>query len=119
MQTQFDFSGAQLRDAGIETAIKHADQSSDKWSDRAYQLLIQFLLFKKRFMAEEVRTYANELDFDTPQSARAWGGVISRAAREFLIIKVGICQVKNPKAHMANAAMWERNDERMIENGLM
>ena len=70
-------------------------------------------------MGEDLRSYAAEVDFDLPPHARAWGSIIQRAAKEYLIIKISTGSVKNPKAHMANAAIWERNDERMIENGLM
>lgn len=114
------FTKAQhLQQEGTRQAIEHANEVSPKWSERAYQLLIDFLQHNKRFMGEDVRSYAAQRDFDLPPSARAWGGVIKRAAKEFLIIKIGIQQVKNPNAHLANAAVWERNDERLIEMGLM
>ena len=119
VQPQIDFTGADLRDAGIKTAVDHADAVSEKWSENAYQLLIKFLQSNKRFMCEDFRSYAAELDFDLPPSGRAFGGVIMRAAREFIIIKIGIQSVKNKKAHLANAGVWERNDERMIEHGLL
>jgi hypothetical protein len=105
--------------AGTQRAIDHADAVHEKWSERAYKLLIEYLQEKKRFMGEDVRAYAAEKGFDLPPSARAWGGVIQRAAKEYVIIKIGIGTVKNPKAHLANAAIWERNDERMIEMGLL
>jgi hypothetical protein len=121
---QMDFMSAftqaqSLQQAGTQQAVDHANAVSPKWSERAYQLLIDFLQHHKRFMGEDVRSYAAEQDFDLPPSARAWGGIIQRASKEYLIIKIGIQQVKNPKAHLANAAVWERNDERLIEMGLM
>ena len=105
--------------AGTQTAVDHANAVHDKWSERAYQFLLKFLQREKRFMGEDVRAAAAEQDFDLPPSARAWGGVIQRAAKEYIIIKIGIQQVKNKKAHLANAAVWERNDERMIEMGIL
>ena len=119
IQAEMNFSGIELRDVGMQKAIDHANDKAEKWSERAYQLLIKFLHTRKRFMGEDLRSYAAEVDFDLSPHARAWGGIIQRAAKELIIIKIGIGPVKNPKAHLANAAIWERNDERMIENGLM
>lgn len=118
-QSEFNFSGAQLRDAGISLAAEHAEQVSLGWNERAYELLIKFLQDNKRFMAEEVRSYASEIDFELPPHARAWGGIIRKAACKYIIIKTSIQPVRNAKAHCANAGMWERNDERMIEMGLL
>lgn len=115
-QSEFNFSGEQLKNAGMQLAVDHANAVEPSWSDRAYDFLVyQFLPYHKRFMAEEVRSYAAMADFPLPPSARAWGGVVNRAAKQFIIIKIGIKPVENPKAHQANATYWERNDERMIE----
>ncbi|MFT3679463.1 MAG: hypothetical protein QM791_04270 [Ferruginibacter sp.] len=118
-QQLFDFTGPQLRDAGIRLAAESAEQLNPGWNERAYDLLIKFLKENKRFMAEDVRSYAEKQNFEMPPSARAWGGIINKAARQYIIIKTGIKPVKNPKAHCANAAMWERNDERMIDMKLI
>lgn len=115
-QATFDFTGEQLKRAGMALAQEHADAVTPGWSELAYQFLVnQFLPLHKRFMAEDVRSYAAQVDFTLPPHARAWGGVIAKAAKEYLIIKTSIRPVKNPKAHCANAALWERNDERLIE----
>ena len=116
MQIEFDwgFTGEQLRDAGIGLATEHADAVQPKWSQMAYLLLIDYLKDNKRFMAEDFREYAAAKNFAMPPHARAWGGVMARAAREYIIIKTSIQPVKNPKAHCANAGVWERNDERLL-----
>lgn len=117
---EFNFSGESLRDAGIKKAVDHAESECPGWAGMAYKFFTeQFLPKHKRFMGEDVRAYAAILDFQLPPHARAWGGIIAKAAKEFLIIKIGLNSVKNPKAHCANATVWERNDERMIENGLL
>ena len=118
-QKEIDFTGAELALKGMQQAIDHADSVSEKWSERAYQLLIKFLKENKRFMAEDLRSYAALVDFELPPHPRAWGGVVVRASNNRLIISINTKPVKNPKAHCANANYWERNDERMIENGLI
>jgi hypothetical protein len=58
-------------------------------------------------MTEDIRAYAEkEKGFVAPSSQRAWGGPICRAKNEGLIEAVGTKQVKNPKAHSANATVW-------------
>ena len=119
-QATFDFTGDQLKRAGMSLAQEHADAVTPGWSELAYKFLInKFLPLHKRFMAEDVRSYAAQVDFTLPPHARAWGGVIAKAAKEYLIIKTSIRPVKNPKAHCANAALWERNDERLIELNIL
>ena len=113
-QKEIDFTGAELALKGMQQAIDHADSVSEKWSERAYQLLIKFLKENKRFMREDFRSYAAEVDFELPPSSRAWGSIISRAAKEYLIIKIGFASVKNPKAHATPAAIWQTNTERLI-----
>lgn len=115
-QSEFNFTGEQLRDAGIRLAVDHANQVHEKWSDKAYAFLLEkFLPHHKRFMTEELRSFAAEIDFPLPPHARAWGGVIHKASRDFIIISLGTRKVKNAKAHRANAEFWERNDERLFE----
>lgn len=112
IQLSFDDSrdlsaGAAARDAGIAVAVEHADAKSPSWSARAYEMLKQFLLnHNSSFMAEDVRMYAEALDFAVPPNKRAWGGVIAKASRKGLIKQIGTKRVKNKDAHCANAAVW-------------
>jgi hypothetical protein len=102
--------GRKLRDLGIEKAVMHAEQETAQWSEKAYEFLVNKFLMNHNgtFMAEEVRSAAAMLDFPLPPSARAWGGVIARAAHNKIIEKCGITKVKNKKAHCANAAVWRQ-----------
>lgn len=102
--------GRENRDSGMQTAVNHADAISPGWSVRAYSLLQRYLKdYHGEFMAEDFRSFCAQVDFDLPPHARAFGGVINRAAKAGLIRKVRIDQVKNTKAHCANAAVWVKN----------
>ncbi len=101
--------GRRLRDMGIEKAVLHAEQQEPQWADKAFDLLKQFLNGQHNpFMAEDLRSYAALIDFPLPPCARAWGGVMARAAKAGLIERIGIQQVRNKKAHCANASLWHR-----------
>ena len=104
-------SGEALRDAGIQQAIGNANQECASWSEKAFIALQEFLRYtsKRSFMTEELRCWAHQ-DYGLPRPphSRAWGGVVGRAAKQGLIRKIGITQVRNRTAHCANAAVWTR-----------
>jgi hypothetical protein len=101
------FEARELRDKGIEKAMSHANEVIPDWSEKAYQLLREFLSrHSGPFMTEEVRSYAALVDFPLPPHARAWGSVIVRAVKQGLIQSQGYAKVKNPKAHRTPAALW-------------
>jgi len=109
IQTELVFTGRELRNGGILVAANNADQHFDGWSEMAYQALEAFIRTNKApFLCETVRQFSSEiLELPLPPNNRAWGGIFLRAAKEKIIIKVGYGQVENPRAHMANAALWQ------------
>lgn len=108
MQLKF-LTGEELRDAGIEQAINHANEVTPDWSDMAFEKLKEYIkAFPGEFMAENFRSEMALQDFPLPPSARAWGGVIRRAAIAGLIVRVRHQQVSNKKAHCCFASVWRK-----------
>lgn len=102
-------SGRELRDAGIERSLLSAERKVKGWSETAYGYLLEYLaMHAEAFRGEQVRTFAHARGCPMPAHARAWGGVLVRAAHAGLIAKAGIAQVHNPAAHCANAALWRK-----------
>ena len=101
--------GSQLRDKGIKKALDNADNTHDKWSEKAYKFLIKYIKSQYDFMTEDVRI-ASEKEIPLPPSNRAWGGIILRASRAGLITRVGFSSVKNVKAHRTPATVWRVNE---------
>lgn len=101
------------RDAGIATAIDHADAVTPAWSERAFVELQAAIAMRRRanpgltFMAEDVRRFAERRGLPAPPDPRAWGGVLQRAARAGLIVKAGYGESANPQAHLRPTAMWK------------
>lgn len=106
-QQQIDFTGADLRDIGMKKATDNADSKTPEWSELAYKFLLSYISCHKEFMAEDVRK-ASEGIVPEPPSKRAWGSIFVKAAKNKLIVTNGTRPVNNPKAHRANAALWER-----------
>lgn len=105
------FSGESLKEKGMRQALQHADKVEHRWSEKAYQVLLDFLSHlpeDRKFMTEQFRKYAYENGLPAPPSERAHGSVIRRAAIEGKIIRVGFGQVTNPKAHCANSSVWRK-----------
>ena len=101
-------NGTQLRDKGIKQAIDNADDTHERWSEKAYKFLTNWIKTQYEFMTEDVRL-ASEKEIPKPPSNRAWGGVILRAAKAGLINRVGFSNVKNAKAHRTPATVWRIN----------
>ena len=102
-------NGAELRDKGIKKASDNANNTHDKWSDKAYDFLLKYIKYQNQFMTEDVRV-ASEKAIPKPPSNRAWGSVILKAAKSGLINRVGFANVKNAKAHKTPASVWRVNE---------
>lgn len=103
------FEARSERDAGIEQAESHANQVDPGWSDRAFQMLKDWLRGWApgfRFTIEEFRQVAQIRGLPEPPSNRAFGGLAVRAKKQGLIKSNGTVKVKNPKAHCCFASQW-------------
>lgn len=109
-QAEFDFTGEQLRDTGIQLATDHADSKVKDWTKLTYGLFKDFLKEQREpFLLEEFRSWlALRDDYIFPDNLKAFGWIPPKAAREKLIKQVGTRKVKNAKAHCANAALWKK-----------
>lgn len=98
-------TGTQLKNEGIKKAVDHANEVEESWSELAYKKLKEFLRSRNEpFMTEDFRAWVGkELQ---PPHARAYGGIMRKAAKEGLIENIGHRQVVNPKAHCAYACLW-------------
>ena len=112
-------NGTQLRDKGIKQALDSANDAHEKWSEKAYKFLVNYIKSNKRksvkqpsfkrFMTEDVRL-ASEKEIPIPPSNRAWGGIVVKASKAGLISRVGFSNVKNVKAHKTPATVWRVNE---------
>ena len=101
--------GSKLRDKGIKQAINNANDTHEKWSEKAYKFLTDYIKSHHEFMTEDVRV-ASEKKIPIPPSNRAWGGIVIRASKAGLISRVGFSNVKNVKAHRTPATVWRVNE---------
>lgn len=106
-QPQLPFTGKELAETGMNLALQNAETKKPGWQKNAFRLLIDFIGTRKKFMCEDFRAFCAENGLSIPPSNRAFGGIILKAAKAGMIKRVGYGQVKNPKAHSANAAVWE------------
>ena len=60
-------NGSQLRDKGIKKAVDNANDTHEKWSDKAYKFLVKYIKSQHEFMTEDVRM-ASEKEIPKPPS---------------------------------------------------
>jgi hypothetical protein len=99
-------TGGSLRTQGIQRAVDHAERHAPGWTTRALAMLDICPL--QRFMVEDLRTWSYANGLDRAVNERAWGSVITKAAKRGLVMHSGYQSVKNPKAHCTPASCWIR-----------
>ena len=109
IQGQLDiFAARKARDKGILQAVTHANQVSESWSTKVYELFKDFLrLQDDAFQFEEFRLSVIG-KIPEPPHKRAFGAIAAKAARQGLIERVGYAPVKNVTAHACFASVWRR-----------
>jgi hypothetical protein len=100
------FDGPALRDQGMQQAVEHAEQDAPGWTTRALAMLEACPL--QRFMVEELRAWAYANGLDRAVNDRAWGAVITKAAKLGLVMHNGYQSVSNPRAHCTPASCWRK-----------
>lgn len=100
------FTGNQLRDFSVTSALEHAEEESPGWTEQALSYLSRYP--EAEFMTEQVRGWAHSQGLPLPPNPRAWGGVITKARKLGKIRFVEYRNVSNPKAHSTPAAVWRR-----------
>lgn len=106
-QTQIQF-GKQLAREGAERAERHANAVHDSWSEKALEFFKGYAESNPKFMVEDVR-FASQGLVPVAPSQRSWGAIVLKAAKAGWIHNDNreFSQVKNGKAHRANAAVWK------------
>jgi hypothetical protein len=101
--------GRENRDEGMSRAEKKANKDVSDFSKKAMGFLVEFLkTHSDPFMAEDLRSYFAQMDYELPENSRAFGGLFFRARKEGLIKKVGLGNVKNIRAHRCYASVWQK-----------
>jgi hypothetical protein len=99
-------TGFQLVEQGMSRALAHVESIDDGWGERAYQFVRGFAALRTQFRTEEVRSYAEQRGLSSPPSARAWDGIIEKAACAGIIERIGFTTCENVKAHRNNVSCW-------------
>lgn len=110
VQLELDFAAAEKNKInGMIVSELNAEAHCEGWASEALFWLGCFLKERSTpFMTEEVREYAHLNGLPDPKNNRAWGGIIARARGMRWIKFVTLGRTSNPKAHRANAAVWQR-----------
>lgn len=91
-QLAIDFDAARARrEAGMTSALEHAESDAPGWGDRAYALLVEFAREHAAdpWTCEQFRPWAYARGLSRPDEERAFGPVTQRAIRAGAIVRVG------------------------------
>lgn len=90
-QYAIDFDAAKARrDAGMASALDHAESDEPGWGDHCLALLRQFACLQAEpFTCEAFRAWAYTRGLATPPEERAFGPVTQKAIRGGFIARVG------------------------------
>jgi hypothetical protein len=102
--------GERLAAQKMQQAVYAADSANPGWQERCWKLFVEWIFRKPpgyHFMIEEFRLHVDaQKKLEKPNSDRAFGFLSRKGQKENLIQSAGTAQVKNPKAHRANANVW-------------
>lgn len=105
MTDQLSISFAKAaRDEGMQRAADHANRAIPGWGDLALQFLRLYALRHAEFTSEQVRHAADDWGLIAPPTAKAWGQVYRRAAREGVIEKAGYAVAL--ERHYSPCPLW-------------
>ncbi len=96
-----------LADAGMQTAVEHADDIEPGWSERAVEHVREFAHIRHEFLGEDVRVWAHKQGLPYPPKACAWGAVMVRASKDRIIARAGYRTTRIPPQHAKPAVLWE------------
>jgi hypothetical protein len=99
--------GERLRDKGMAQSLAHAEDEHEEWRKKALRFLYHYSIKAKGSFSGEMVRIASKDDVPKPPSLRAWGSIMKTGAKNGWIRQVGYTKVLNPRAHRANAAIWE------------
>jgi len=102
------FEGNRLKTEGMIQSEVSANDQHEGWSEKAFDFLVGYAKKQSQFMAEDIRELAiKSKSVPQPPSNRAWGAIIIKAKKEGIIKHIAFGQVRNKKAHRANASIWQ------------
>jgi hypothetical protein len=96
---------------GMTRAVEHADAVVPDWSDEAFDYVKSYLGGLRQgdqLIAPDVRHWAHSNGLVKPPSARAWGQVIKRAAKEGLIARDGHTDYGDQYMHTQAIKRWRK-----------
>ena len=104
MTDQLTLDLTKAREARDDAMTACTDKAGTDWAEHAYRALLDFAANHESFLTEDVRVSCT--DVPPPHDNRAWGGVVNRAVRHGLIVRVGYAPAKT--GHCRPMPLWRK-----------
>lgn len=95
------------RDSAMRIAEAHADTVAPGWPFLAARYLARAMREMQRFQTTDFRKWAELRGLPSPPDARAYGGVIRRAAKAGKLVADGYACKADAQAHACPAVVWK------------
>ncbi len=95
------------RAAGMLRAEMTAERHSPGWKDEALEWVRRYALANEGFHCEEVLLMAASFGFVAPASPRAWGPVMTLAAKQGYVLSQGPRKKRSAGSHQTPAVWWK------------
>jgi hypothetical protein len=101
---------AAVTQKAIKQAQDHADRQRSGWSEKAYDILENYLQWyvEKPFRAEDFIKFAESNGLEKPAKGQAYGGTFQRAANNKLITSCYYIASSNKQAHGRPTRVWRK-----------
>lgn len=93
------------RDAGMASAAEHANESTSRWTDLAFNWICKYAEENSTFISEECTAAAIAAGIPRPTDDRAWGQPFRKASYELIIKKIGY-GISN-RRHQSPTPRWQ------------
>lgn len=98
--------GPALRDEGMARATEHAERVIPGWRTSALEWVMEIARHHGYLTSETVMDAAYARGLSPPPEPRAWGTVMTGAARAGWIVRDGYETSKHPQAHCRPITRW-------------
>lgn len=110
----FNFTGEQLKQAGIILASENSEQKTPGWHQIIFEALKKYLKAHPgtahEFRCEQFRKWCEEYGYPEPSHKRAFGTIMTMGIKAGLITRLNeLDYSSDPKSHMARCFRYRKN----------
>lgn len=109
----FNFSGKQLKQAGIQLVAENTEEKTPGWHDIIFEALKKYLQAHPaahQFRCEQFRAWCNEYGYPEPSHKRAFSTIMTMGLKAGIINKLPeLDYSSDPRSHHARCFRYQKS----------